>query len=399
MKIKALTATAVISIFSFQNISAAEFGLPQSPSSVEVKAPSAPSASPLLAEYSEYYSALTAVSEKAFAARQDSPEFYEARTYGVYLRARVEELSARLLRTERSDAFDVCAAIFKVKNASFNELISRMPAAMCPGLSPKTSRAGRERGEVSGKISSELEKAFNFGAAEKTAEKGEPIKAGYCQINYVKNGVPFLVQYDGFLKKGEVVLTFDDGPGSVTGEFSGVLKAGGAESLFFVLGSKLGTNGKATLAKEAADGHAVGVHGYYHATANEKPFTAMTTKAIIEQLGGVADTITAAAGQKPAFFRPPYGIITAEALRATDSQLGLTPVGWTIDTLDWSTKDPDQLYANTISMIQKRGKGIVLMHDIHSQSRAAAAKLLKWLADNGYKVVSPDRLAQAYKAQ
>jgi LDH2 family malate/lactate/ureidoglycolate dehydrogenase len=44
-------------------------------------------------------------------------------------------------------------------------------------------------------------------------------------------------------------------------------------------------------------------------------------------------------------------------------------VGWTIDTLDRSTKDPEQLYQKIIEMIRRRGKGIVLMHDIHPQSR------------------------------
>ncbi|OGS13086.1 MAG: hypothetical protein A2234_00460 [Elusimicrobia bacterium RIFOXYA2_FULL_58_8] len=65
--------------------------------------------------------------------------------------------------------------------------------------------------------------------------------------------------------------------------------------------------------------------------------------------------------------------------------------------MDWSARDPDQLHLNTIGMIKKRGKGIVLMHDIHPQSRTAAAKLVKWLAGNGYAVVSPARLTEAYR--
>ncbi|MFA6434847.1 MAG: hypothetical protein WCW52_09145 [Elusimicrobiales bacterium] len=81
------------------------------------------------------------------------------------------------------------------------------------------------------------------------------------------------------------------------------------------------------------------------------------------------------------------------------SQFGLIPVGWTIDSLDWSTKDPDTLYRKTMALIQQRGKGIVLMHDIHPQSRTASKQLVKWLADHGYKVVSPERMAEAYNKQ
>ena len=229
--------------------------------------------------------------------------------------------------------------------------------------------------------------------------RGVPVKQGYCQINYVKNNVPFLVQYDGFLKKGEVILTFDDGPGPLTEEVSAAMKAGGAPSLFFVLGNNLGGAGKARLKTEVADGHSVGVHGYFHATETGKPFTAFTTEKTISQLGKVSGMITDAAGVKSGFFRPPYGIISPEAVNAAASELGLTPVGWTIDTLDWSTKDPEALFQKTVSMLKQRGKGIILMHDIHAQSRTASKRLVAWLSENGYKVVSPDRLTEAFKGK
>ena len=92
-------------------------------------------------------------------------------------------------------------------------------------------------------------------------------------------------------------------------------------------------------------------------------------------------------------------MITPEAVKAIASGLGLVPVGWTIDTLDWSTKDPDLLFKKTVAMIQQRGKGIVLMHDIHPQSRTAALRLVKWLGANGYKAVSPERLTAAYEGK
>jgi len=196
-----------------------------------------------------------------------------------------------------------------------------------------------------------------------------------------------------------VILTFDDGPGPLTEEVSAAMKEGNAPSVFFVLGSKLGAAGKARVAKAAADGHEIAVHGYWHANEAGKPFTVYSTPEILRQLGGVSGSITAAAGRKPVFFRPPYGIITPDALKALDSELNLVPVGWTIDTLDWSTKNPDELFEKTIALIKQRGKGIVLMHDIHDQSRLASKRLVKWLADNGYTVVSPDRMTKAYRGE
>lgn len=347
---------------------AQDIQLPQIPASVQVPTvlPASVDINSLRAEYDEYYSALQDYSEKAYSASQDSPEFLQYSAAGKYLRAVTGKLSDRLTR-ETGEVYH--------------------------------ARTFGDRGAHSARVEAELEAVFNFSGLRAEDLRGVPIKQGYCQVNYVKNNTPFLVQYDGFLNKGEVILTFDDGPGPLTEEVSSSMKAGGAPSLFFVLGAKLGENGKSRLKAEIADGHFAGVHGYGHATASGKPFTALSLEETLEQLGGVNSSIAAATGKKSSFFRPPYGIISPEAVRAIYSELGLVPVGWTIDSLDWSTKDPDTLYRNIISMIAKRGKGIVLMHDIHPQSRTAAKRLVKWLDENGYKAVSPERLVQAYEGK
>ncbi len=342
--------------------------LPSAPSAVEVPQAGDPQedAINLISDQEEFLSALKFYSDIAFVSPAGSPQYLEASAAGQYLRSRVEDLGLRISRAT--------------------------------GGAYRSGRRGR--GGVSFRVASELDGVFGFlGAVQSREGRSVSIKDGYCRINYVKNNVPFLVQSDSFLNKGEVIITFDDGPGQFTEEVSADMKAGGAPSVFFVLGSKLGPTGKARAAKAAADGHEVAVHGYWHATEAGKPLTALSTGEIVSQLSGVKDAISAAAGRAPRLFRPPYGIITPEALRALDSRLGLVPVGWTIDTLDWSTKDPEELFQRTISLIRQRGKGIVLMHDIHDQSRQAAKRLVAWLEDNGYKVVSPDTLVRAYRGE
>ncbi|OGR68876.1 MAG: hypothetical protein A2081_04370 [Elusimicrobia bacterium GWC2_61_19] len=374
---KSFILASVFSLFSLPSLSAQELRLPAEPASVEVPAVAAASAdaASLKAQYEEIYSALKVYSNVAYVAPQGSPEYLEAAASGQYLRAKLEELSRG---------------------------IHGLTGAVYTGAAP-----ARQRGQVSFGVLSELNDVFGFyssmskSAAEAGAvSRGVPIRQGYCQINYVKNNVPFLVQFDGFLKKGEIILTFDDGPGPLTEEVSAAMKAGNAPSVFFVLGRSIaGEDGKARIKAEAADGHAVAVHGYNHAAAGDKPFTAMSTAEALRQIGGVKETIKGTTGAAPKFFRPPYGIITVEQLKAVDSELGLVPVGWTIDTLDWSTKDPEELFEKTVAMIQQRGRGIVLMHDIHAQSRTAAKRLVKWLAENGYKVVSPERMTKAYRGE
>lgn len=365
---KHFVLASLVSFIPFISVSASELRLPRDPSTVEVPAasPAEPDAIAMIIDYEDIHSALKFYSDIAFVSPQGSPQFMEASAAGRYLRARLEALGREI------DARS--GGTYRVSS--------------------------RGKGQVSFRVSSELNDVFGFyGGTVSREERSVPIKDGYCKINYVKNNVPFLVQSDSFLKKGEVILTFDDGPGPLTEEVSAAMKDGDAPSVFFVLGSKLGTAGKERVKKAAADGHEIAVHGYWHATEAGKPFTSLSTGEALKQLGGVKDSITAAAGRRPQFFRPPYGIITVEQLKAIDSDLGLVPVGWTVDTLDWSTKNPDELFDKTVALIQQRGKGIVLMHDIHDQSRQASKRLVKWLADNGYKVVSPERMTEAYRGK
>lgn len=351
-------------------LSAGDLNLPASPSSVQVPAATGPYAQTALlkAEYRQFYLALKFYSDLAFAAAPGSQGYLTASASGQYLRARLEGIFSR---------------ITSATGAKYE-------------LSETEARGS---GEVSATVLAELEEVFGFDTLPDTGTRNVVIKQGYCQVNYVKNNVPFLVQYDGFLKKGEVILTFDDGPGALTEEVSAFMKEAGAPSVFFVLGANLGESGKERIRKASADGHEVAVHGYNHATPAGKPFTALSTVETLRQLSGVDASINAATGKKPGFFRPPYGIISPAALGSIASDLKLTPVGWTIDTLDWSTKDPDELFNRTVSLLRERGKGIVLLHDIHPQSRTAARRLVKWLAENGYRAVPPERLTRAFKGE
>jgi len=327
-------------------------------------APKAPVFLRAAADYRDYYAALSYYSEVAYKSEPGSDAYLEAYIAGNYLRGKVDALYAGL------------------------------PA----GDSAPGTRAVAVR-EPSRKVKAELRKAFGFGSAPNRAEP-VVIKQGFSKIVYVKGTTPYLAQGDSFLKKGEVILTFDDGPapGDYSKEVSDNLRANSVSAAFFVLGQKLGAEGKDVIKYEAEKGQFVSIHGYFHATEDGRPFTAYGTDKILSQLGWMVNTITSVTGVKPGLFRPPYGIIAPDALKAVISDLNLVPLGWTIDTLDWSIKSPDELFDKTVASITERGKGIILMHDIHPQSREVAKRLLVWLKENNYTVVSPARITQAFKA-
>jgi len=314
------------------------------------------------AAWARYTAALNFYSEIAFRADPDTEAYREAYLAASYLRARLEPLGG--------------AGAAKSARIDLDFL-------------------GPDRATLA-----EISDFFGWGSVMKDEQLSPPvtIKAGFATIKYVKGNAPFLVQSDSFLDKGEVILTFDDGP-DTHGLTASVLETneGAAPSIFFVLGSKLGPAGRAVIKNESEKGHEVSLHGYWHATETGKPFTRYSTEQVLADLGKTADLIKGATGNDPAFFRPPYGVIAPQALNAAINRFGVTPMGWTIDTLDWSTKDPDELFEKTTSLIRQRGKGIVLMHDIHPQSVRVNVRLIKWLKDNGYKVVNPDRASRAFR--
>jgi len=339
-------------------------------SAVGREVPAAPEAQVVdgaAADYEGYLATLAYYSDIAYQAVPGTEDYLEASIAGDYLRRKVDEIEAGL------------GASGSPMSLNGDPVRLHLPSE---------------------KVMSELRGVFGFGTEDGRAEP-VTIKRGFAKIVYVKGSTPFLVQDDSFLNKGEIILTFDDGPapGKYSMAVADNLKANSAQAVFFVLGEKLGAAGKAIIKVEAEDGNFVAVHGYNHATETGKPFTAYTTGKTLAKLGQAAGSITSATGVKPALFRPPYGVIGADALKAVITGLDLVPLGWTIDTMDWSVKSPDELYAKTIALIKQRGKGIVLMHDIHPQSRETVRRLLQWFKENNYKVVSPDRIVQAFRAQ
>ena len=64
---------------------------------------------------------------------------------------------------------------------------------------------------------------------------------------------------------------------------------------------------------------------------------------------------------------------------------------WNIDTLDWKTRDAETTY-KTVMKKAKDGD-IILMHDIHTESVAAALKLIPELRKKGFELVTVSELA------
>lgn len=188
-------------------------------------------------------------------------------------------------------------------------------------------------------------------------------------------------QYD-FLRPGEVVLTFDDGPWIGTTPM--VLDALAKECVratFFAIG-KHATYYPEILRQVHEAGHTVGSHTWSH--KNLAKLSLDEAKDEIEK--GVAAVKQALGGPMAPFFRFPELRHPPEVV----AYLGERNVGifsTDLDSLDYKVKNPEQLVAKLMPRLKARGKGILLLHDQRHWTAKAVPHLLAELKANGFKIV------------
>ena len=105
----------------------------------------------------------------------------------------------------------------------------------------------------------------------------------------------------------------------------------------------------------------------------------------------------AACGSAPTVFRPCYGA-TNDSINAMAQ---MPVIMWTVDTLDWKTKDAQKTF-DCVKAKADQGKldgKIVLMHSIHEPTAGATEKLIPWLKENGYQLVTVSELIKYKKGE
>jgi peptidoglycan/xylan/chitin deacetylase (PgdA/CDA1 family) len=206
-------------------------------------------------------------------------------------------------------------------------------------------------------------------------------------------GFEHFKSYD-FLREGEVVLTFDDGPWPKnTQAVLAALAAHCTKAVFFPIGLHA-TYEPAILKQVAAAGHAIGSHTWCHQDLSKTKGTCLVNgkreaeeynpKDEIEK--GISAVHWAVGGPTAPYFRFP-------ALRQPPElidYLGKRNIGifsTDIDSFDFKMRKPEQVRQAVLAKLKKHGKGIVLVHDFQRATAEAAADLLKDLKAEGYKVV------------
>ncbi|MCL2714262.1 MAG: polysaccharide deacetylase family protein [Alphaproteobacteria bacterium] len=188
-----------------------------------------------------------------------------------------------------------------------------------------------------------------------------------------------------FLNDKEVVLSFDDGPWP--GNTPAVLKALADEcttGVFFTIGKHASYHPELLRQVQAA-GHIIGTHTWSHANLNSKKLGAQQVKDEVEKGFSAAKLVL---GNSPA---PLFRFPQLQSNAAAVSYLAQRHVGMfsaDIDSLDFRrTSTPDKIVERVMSELEKRHKGIILMHDFQKNTAIALPALLRRLKEGGYRVV------------
>ena len=188
------------------------------------------------------------------------------------------------------------------------------------------------------------------------------------------------------LQDHEVVLTFDDGPlPPYSTRVLDVLASQCVKATFFLVG-EMARAFPATVQRIYQDGHSIGTHSEHHPLRfGQLPIDRMRSE--IDQ--GIVDVGTALGdpAKLAPFFRIP-GFARSDVLE--DELAARHLAVFSTDTVedDWHRHiTAKQIIALALSRLEKRGKGILLLHDIHPWTAEALPGLLKQLKDAGFRIV------------
>lgn len=185
--------------------------------------------------------------------------------------------------------------------------------------------------------------------------------------------------------KKMVALTYDDGPNPIaTNAILDILEQYGAKATFFDLGH-LVEKYPAVVQREAALGCEVGSHSYDH-----KNFNKLTATQISADIQKTDAAFQKALGKGPSVFRPPYGACN----ESVKKQIPMPIYLWSIDTLDWKSRDAKAVM-NVIKSAGDLDGKVILLHGIYGSTAEATAELVPYLQGQGYELVTVSELIQA----
>src|SRR5580704_16816485 len=184
----------------------------------------------------------------------------------------------------------------------------------------------------------------------------------------------------------EVVLTFDDGPISpYSNQVLDILGSQCVKALYFLVG-EMAKAYPAVVRRIHDEGHTIGTHSQDHPLRFDRISDQKVRWEIDSGIDNVSAALGEAGGLAPFFRIPGFGRTDVVERELAARSL----VVFSTDTVagDWHRRiSPSQIIARAMSRLEAKGKGMLLLHDIHPWTVAALPGLLKALKDKGFHIV------------
>ena len=178
----------------------------------------------------------------------------------------------------------------------------------------------------------------------------------------------------------QVAMTFDDGPSAHTAKLLDFLKEAGIPVTFFIVGERIPYY-EETLKREVAEGHEIGYHSYNHTIQ-----TTLSSEKITSDFNKTNKMLKNLTGAEFTLWRTPGGGFNQRVLNAVP----LPHIFWTVDTLDWKTRNADKVYS---AIVSKAFDGsIILLHDLHKTTVEGSIRAMQEMIEGDYEFLTVTEL-------
>ena len=176
-----------------------------------------------------------------------------------------------------------------------------------------------------------------------------------------------------------VSLSFDAAWGNEdTQQLIDILGNYDVKATFFVVGEWVDKYPESVQALHEA-GHEVMNHSNTHAHLSQ-----LSQGEITADLNACSDKIEAVTGVRPTLVRPPYGEYDDHVIAAIRA-MGMEPIQWDVDSLDWKDLSAGEITQRVTSRVQPGS--IVLFHNAALHTPEALPGILETLLRDGYTFV------------
>ena len=177
----------------------------------------------------------------------------------------------------------------------------------------------------------------------------------------------------------KIAISFDCAWGvEHTDEILKNLEAGGVKATFFTV--EFWAKDHPDYLKKVSDaGHEIGTHSATHSYMSR-----LSESEIRGELKSSVDAITAVTGKPVELFRPPYGDYD-DLLIDTSNAMGLYPIQWDVDSLDWKDLSSSDIAERVTSRV--KSGSIILCHNNGLHTAEALPIIIDTLRAKGFTFV------------